>query len=170
MTSLAAVGAGAEANVWIPGLIIIAGILGVVVPVIPGLIVALAGVLLWAIDSGTMTGWVVFGLCVALYAAGLTLQFLIPGRRMKAAGIATSTLFIGLIVGIIGFFVVPVIGGPLGFVLGIFLVELSHSRDSARAWTATKAALRGVLHSMGIELLAGLAILTTWIVGVLVSR
>ena len=72
--------------------------------------------------------------------------------------------------GIIGFFVVPVIGGPLGFVLGIFLVELSHSRDSARAWTATKAALRGVLHSMGIELLAGLAILTTWIVGVLVSR
>jgi uncharacterized protein YqgC (DUF456 family) len=61
VTSLAAVGAGAEANVWIPGLIIIAGILGVVVPVIPGLIVALAGVLLWAIDSGTMTGWVVFG-------------------------------------------------------------------------------------------------------------
>ena len=143
MTSLAAVGAGAEANVWIPGLIIIAGILGVVVPVIPGPIVALAGVLLWAIDSGTMTGWVVFGLCVALYAAGLTLQFLIPGRRMKAAGIATSTLFIGLIVGIIGFFVVPVISGPLGFVLGIFLVELSHSRDSARAWTATKDALRG---------------------------
>lgn len=174
MTALAVLGAAAtetaSATVWVPGLIIVLGLLGVVVPVIPGLIVALGGVLVWAVDLGTTTGWIVFAICCALYAAALVLQFLIPGRRMKAAGIATSTLFIGLLVGIVGFFVVPVIGGPLGFVLGIYLVEYAHSRDGQRAWTSTKAALRGVLHSMGIELCAGLLILTTWIVGVVVSR
>ncbi|MEI2775402.1 MAG: DUF456 domain-containing protein [Tetrasphaera sp.] len=157
------------AATWVPGLIIIAGILGVIVPVIPGLIVALLGVLIWALDQGSTGGWIVFAICVLLYAAGLTLQFLIPGRRMKAAGVANSTLLIGLLVGIVGFFVVPVIGGPLGFVLGIYLVELSRSQDKARAWTSTKAALRGVLHSMGIELLAGLAILTTWVIGVIAT-
>lgn len=160
---------GSAAAVWVPGLIIIAGIIGVIVPVIPGLIVALLGVLIWALDESSAGGWVVFAICVLLYAAGLTLQFLIPGRRMKAAGVATSTLFIGLLVGIVGFFVVPVIGGPLGFVLGIYLVEMSRSQDRTRAWASTKAALTGVLHSMGIELCAGLGILTTWIVGVVLT-
>lgn len=167
MTALSPFGDGA--TVWISGLIIILGILGVIVPVIPGLIVALGGVLLWAADVGTTTGWVVFGICCLLYAAALVLQFLVPGRRLKAAGIATSTLFIGLVVGIVGFFVVPVIGGPLGFVLGIYLVELAHSQDRGRAWLSTKAALRGVLQSMGIELSAGMAILTTWVVGVILT-
>lgn len=162
--------APAGATLWVPALLIIVGILGVIIPVIPGLLIALLGVLIWAWDLGTTTGWVFFGLCAAVYAAGLTLQFLIPGRRMKAAGIATSTLVIGLLVGIVGFFVIPVIGGPIGFVLGIYLVETSRTRDREAAWTSTKAALRGILHSIGIELCAGLVILTTWVLGVVVTR
>ena len=118
---ITATSAAPEASFWLPGLIIILGLLGVIIPVIPGLIVALVGVLIWALDLGSSTGWIIFGVCVALYAAGLTLQFLIPGKKMKAAGIATSTLFLGLALGIVGFFVVPIIGGPLGFVLGIYL-------------------------------------------------
>lgn len=159
-----------SASFWLPGLLILVGLLGVVIPVIPGLIIALLGVLIWAIDYGSTTGWVVFGLCMAIYAAGLALQFLIPSKRMKAAGIATSTLLLGLALGIVGFFVVPVIGGPLGFVLGVFLVELGKSTDRSLAWRSTKAAVRGVLQSIGIELLAGMAILTTWVVGVIVTR
>lgn len=166
---ITATSAAPEASFWLPGLIIILGLLGVIIPVIPGLIVALVGVLIWALDLGSSTGWIVFGVCVALYAAGLTLQFLIPGKKMKAAGIATSTLFLGLALGIVGFFVVPIIGGPLGFVLGIYLVETGRSRDRSQAWAATKVAVRGVLQSIGIELLAGMAILTTWILGVLAT-
>ncbi len=158
------------ATLWVPALLIIVGILGVIIPVIPGLLIALLGVLIWAWDLGTAAGWVVFGVCVAVYAAGLTLQFLIPGRRMKAAGIATSTLAIGVLAGVVGFFVIPIIGAPIGFVLGIFLVETSRTRDREVAWVSTKAALRGVLHSIGIELCAGLVILTTWVLGVLATR
>ena len=157
-------------GIWLPGLLIVVGLVGVVIPVIPGLLIAVLGVLLWAYGLGTTTGWVVFGVCVGLYAAGLTLQFLIPGRRMKAAGIATSTLFFGLLIGIVGFFVVPVIGGPLGFVLGIYLIEMSRSQDRNTAWPSTKAALRGVLHSMGIELAAGMAIFTTWVIAAVLTR
>ena len=107
---------------------------------------------------------------MAIYAAGLTLQFLIPGKRMKAAGIETRTLLLGMLLGIVGFFALPVVGGPLGFVLGIYLIEMGQSRDRELAWRQTKVALRGVLHSIGIELLAGLAIVTTWVIGVLVTR
>lgn len=165
-----AVGVIPEAGIWVPGLLIVAGILGVLIPVIPGLLLALAGVAVWAADLGTRTGWSVFGVCVLIYLAGLTTQLLLPGRRMKAAGIATSTLALGVALGIVGFFVIPVIGGPIGFVLGIYLVESGKSRSREQAWRATKAALRGVLHSIGIELLAGMAILATWVAGVLITR
>ena len=94
------------ASIVLPGLLVIVGLLGVIIPVIPGLIVALIGVLIWALDLSTTAGWVVFGLCVAIYGCGLVAQFLIPGKRMKAAGISNLTLFLGVAVGIIGFFVV----------------------------------------------------------------
>ena len=53
---------------------------------------------------------------------------------------------------------IPVVGAIVGFVLGIFVVELGRSRDRAQAWTRTKHALVAVLHSMGIELAAGLVV------------
>ena len=72
--------------------------------------------------------------------------------------------------GVVGFFVIPVVGGPLGFVLGIYLVELAAPATRRPPGTRTKPALRAVLLSMGIELLAGLAIATTWVAGVLLNR
>ena len=68
---------------------------------------------------------------------------------------------------IVGLFVIPGIGLPIGFVFGVFAAEYVRFRDLERAWQATKSALRGVLHSMGIELSAATLIALTWTVGVL---
>ena len=45
-----------------------------------------------------------------------------------------------------------------------------HSRTASTAWVSTKAALKAVALSMGIELVAAFAIAVTWVVGVLLSR
>jgi uncharacterized protein YqgC (DUF456 family) len=142
---------------------------GIVVPVLPGLLLVLAGVFVWALSAGSTLGWVVFGLSAVLYLAGLALQYAVPGRRMREAGVRSSTLVLAVLLGIVGFFVIPVVGGAVGFVLGIYLVELGHSRDGSTAWRSTKAALKAVFVSIGIELLAGLAITTTWVAGVVAS-
>lgn len=157
-------------EVWLPGLLVVVGVLGIVVPVVPGLLFAVVGVLVWAVEQGSTTAWVVFGIAAATYLAGLAAQLLVPGRRLKAQGVGTATLLLALVLGVVGFFVVPVVGGPLGFVLGIFLVERVRSRDGAQAWTRTRHALRAVLTSMGIELTAGLLVAATWVVGVWVTR
>lgn len=159
-----------EATVWVPAVLILIGMVGIVIPVIPGLALCLAGVLVWAVDTSSPLGWSVFALCALLYLAGLALQYAVPGRRLREAGVRTSTLVLAVLLAVVGFFVIPVVGAAIGFVLGIYLVELGHSRDRVAAWTSTKAALKAVFLSMGIELLAALAIATTWIVGVLVSR
>ena len=67
--------------------------------------------------------------------------------------------------GNVGVFVVPIVGLLIGFVLGVFLVELLRRRNGSAAWSSTKAALLAVLHSMGIELIAGFAIIGTWLAG-----
>lgn len=158
-----------DESIWVPAVLILVGMVGIVVPVIPGLLLVLGAVLLWAWDTSSTLGWWIFGLAAALYAAGVALQYLIPGRRMKRAGIGTSTLVLAVLLGIVGFFVIPVVGGPIGFVLGIYLVEHSRSRNRQEAWTSTKTALRAVFLSIGIELAAGLAITTLWVAGVLIS-
>ena len=86
---------------------------------------------------------------------------------MKREGVGGLTLVLGVLGGIIGFFVIPVVGLPVGFVLGIFGAEYLRFRELDRAWSATKSALRGVLHSMGIELATALLIAITWTGGVL---
>ena len=159
-----------EATLWVPAVLILIGMVGIVVPVVPGLLLCLAGVFLWALDARSTVGWAVFGGCAALYLAGLALQYAVPGRRLREAGVRRSTLVLAVLLGVVGFFVIPVVGAAIGFVGGIFLVELGHSQDRSAAWTSTRAALKAVFLSMGIELLAALAIAVTWVVGVLISR
>ena len=69
----------------------------------------------------------------------------------------------GLCLGrVVGFFVVPVIGLLLGFVIGVFLAESARLRDRAQAWTATRVAIRAALTSVGIELAAAVTIAVGW--------
>lgn len=157
-------------EVWVPAVLILIGLVGIVVPILPGLLLVLGAVLLWAWQVSTPLGWWVFAGSAAFYAAGVALQYLIPGRHMRRAGVRTSTLVLAVALGIAGFFVIPVVGGPIGFVLGIYLVEHGRSRDARTAWASTKTALKAVFLSVGIELVAGLAIATTWVAGVLLSR
>ena len=152
----------------VTGLLMVVGLVGIVVPVVPGLLLTVAATLLWAYAHPAPGAWVVFWVAVVLYAAGVVTQYLLPGRKMRRERVGTSTMLLAVLLGIVGFFVIPVVGALVGFVLGIFLVELTRRQDRSAAWTSTKAALVAVLHSMGIELLAGLAILLTWIIGLIV--
>ncbi len=156
-------------SVWVPAILIIVGIVGIVVPVVPGLLLAVLGVLLWASETGGSTAWTVFGLCVAIYLAGVVVQLLVPGKRLRAQGVTTWTLLLAVLLGIVGMFVIPVIGFVIGFVGGIFLVEQGRSRNRAQAWARTKNAVGAVMTSMGIELIAGLLIAVTFVVGVLAT-
>lgn len=156
--------------VWLTALLMAVGVVGIVIPVVPGLFLVWGAVLLWTFTTGTTSAWVVFAICTIWYAAGLVAQYLIPGRRMRDAGVQTRTLVLAVVCAVVGFFVVPVLGAILGFVGGIYLVEYLRSRESVAAWSATKTALRAVALSMGIELSAAFAIAATWGVGAFIMR
>ena len=121
------------------GLAIAVGLVGVIVPLLPGTLLVFAAIAVWAVIEHTLVAWVVLGVVTA-------------------------------VLGIVGFFVVPVIGLLLGFILGVYLAELAARRDQRRAWAATVLALKAAALSVGVELAGGLIATLVWLAGVLLTQ
>ena len=149
-------------------LAIAVGLVGVVVPVLPGALLVLGAILVWAWDIGTGEAWVVFAVATTFIALGSVVKYVVPGRRLRTSGVPTSTLLLGGLLGIIGIFVIPVVGLVVGFVLGIYLAELRRVGVDA-AWPATKDALKAVGLSILIELVATLCAASVWAAGVVLT-
>ncbi len=148
--------------------VIAVGIAGIIVPVLPGTILVLGAILVWALDVSTTTGWVVLAVCATLLVAGSVVKYLVPGRRLKASGVPHRTLLVGALLAFVGFFVVPVVGMFIGFVLGVYVAERARV-GAAAAWPSTVHALKAVGVSILIELVAAFLAAVTWAVGVAVT-
>ncbi len=146
------------------GLVVLVGLVGVVVPLLPGTLLVGGAVVVWALEDGSTTAWVCTGVALALLVAGMVVKYAVPGKRLKSSGVPTSTLLRGAALAVLGFFVVPVLGAFLGFVLGVYLAEVRRL-GSQRAWPATRAALAAVGLSVLIELVAGLLAAVVWLGG-----
>lgn len=151
------------------GLAIAIGLVGVVVPLLPGGLLVLAAITVWALFEQNATGWVALGICAALIVTAAVVKYVWPAKRMRAADVGTPILVFGAICGIVGFFVIPVIGLVIGFVGGVFVGELIKRRDLTRAWAATVFAVKGVLLSMGVEFTGALLAAAVWAGAVLIG-
>ena len=147
--------------------VIAIGLVGILVPLVPGSILVFAAIAVWAFVVGTTVAWVTLGVAAAILAAALLVKYLWPMKRMRSAAIGTWSLLAGGALGIVGFFVVPVVGLVLGFVLGVFLAELALRRNSKVAWASTVHAIKGVALSVGVELTGALLATVVWVIGVL---
>lgn len=148
---------------------ILIGLVGIVVPVLPGLLLVWAGVTLWAVAENDATAWTVLVVATLVTAAGSIVKYLLPGRRLKESGVPWTTVALGAVTGVAGFFLVPVVGIVLGFVLGIFLAELLRLGSTAAAWPSTKQALAAVGWSILIELATALLVTGVWVVGLVLG-
>jgi len=150
------------------GLVIAVGVVGVLVPVLPGTALVAAAVLVWTIQGRT-TGYWVFGLAaLGLLVLGTVVKYAVPGRHLKQSGMPARTQLIGALVGVLGFFLVPVVGVVIGFVLGIYLAERARL-GAAAAGPSTRQAMRAVGLAILIELAAAVLAGVTWLVGVVVT-
>jgi uncharacterized protein YqgC (DUF456 family) len=151
-------------------LVIAVGLVGIVVPLIPGILLVFGAIAVWAVVENNVTAWVTLGVVGAVLAASTLIKYLWPMRRMRAADVGTSTLVAGAVLGIIGFFVIPVVGLVIGFVLGVYFAELARRHDQRVAWTSTVHALKGVALSVGVELAGALLATVAWVAGVYLTQ
>ncbi|NJP31767.1 DUF456 domain-containing protein [Micromonospora thermarum] len=152
----------------VAGLAILAGLAGVVVPGLPALPLCWGGVLVWAVFGGAGPGrWVVLALATVVTAGGAVVKYAWPGRNLKQSGVPTSSLLAGGLLGLVGFFAIPVVGLVLGFVAGVWGAERLRLGSNALAWPSTVHALKAAGLSMLVEFLAGLTVAGLWVAGLL---
>lgn len=152
------------------GVAIIAGLAGVVIPGLPALPLCWGGVLVWAIFGvDGWQRWPVLGAATVVAVLGVVVKYAWPGRNLKRTGVPNSSLLAGGLLGLVGFFVIPVIGLVIGFVLGVWLAERLRLGDSRLAWPATKQAVQAAGLAFLIEFTAGALIGTIWVAGLILT-
>ncbi|MGQ0716679.1 MAG: DUF456 domain-containing protein [Pseudonocardiales bacterium] len=151
------------------GVLIVVGLVGILLPVLPGLLLVLAGIAVWAVPRGDTVGWTVLSAATAIVVIGSVVKYLLPGRRLRDSGVPARTLGTGAVLGAVGFFVIPIAGLVVGFVLGVYLAERARLGDRSAAWPSTRRALVAVGWSILIELATGLLATAVWIGGVVLG-
>jgi uncharacterized protein YqgC (DUF456 family) len=150
------------------GLVIAIGLVGVLIPVLPGLFLVWGAIAVWALAVSSPVGWTVLAVTTALLVGGTVVKYVVPGRRLRQAGVPWGSTAAGGVLGLVGFFVLPVVGLLVGFVLGVYLAERHRLGVHALAWQSTRHALAAAGWSMLVELAAGVSMAICWLVGVLV--
>ncbi|HSK26515.1 MAG TPA: DUF456 domain-containing protein [Jiangellales bacterium] len=145
------------------GIAIAVGLVGIVVPVLPGLLLVWGAIAVWAVVESSAVGWALLAIATVLFALSQVVKYLVPGRRLRDAGVPSRAIVAGGVLGIIGFFVVPVVGLFVGFVGGVYLAELARLRRHDAAWPSTVHALKAAGLSILIELLTGLLLAVGWV-------
>lgn len=144
--------------------VMLVGLVGVVVPVLPGVaVVGLAGIVATFVLGIDGVGWVLVAVLAVVTVVGASASIVLPTRRGLRGDAARSSLTLAATLALVGFFVIPVVGLPVGAVLGLYLGELGRHGDRDRAWTST----RGVLQAYGVgvlvELVAALLLVAIWL-------
>jgi len=149
------------------GLAILVGLIGIVLPVLPGSPIIALAVLVWAIDAEAGAAWAVLAVVVLLLAAGWSATYVLTGRRVVKAGVPSSSIIVAGLAGIVGFFVLPVVGLFLFFPLALYAMERRRLGDGtaarASAWVAIRATALGMVVELGLASTAA----ATWLIAVL---
>lgn len=151
-------------------LAIVAGLVGAVVQVVPGGLVVGVAVFAWGAVTGGTVGWSVAALAVVLSVVGLVLKYLLAGRYLQRRGVPNRSLLVGAAAGLVGFFVIPVVGLFIGFIGGTYVSELQRLGDARAAKRATGHAMRATGISILVELALALLTALSWLVAVVAVR
>ncbi|WP_127354525.1 DUF456 domain-containing protein [Actinacidiphila soli] len=155
------------AQLCLVGAVMLLGLLGVLVPGVPGPLLCWAAVLWWATNQHTTLSWGILAATTGVLLLNLVLKWLLPTRSIRAAGVSWRALFVAWAAAVGGFFVVPVVGALLGFVVGLYVFERVRLGSHGGAWVSTRTAMRAIGLGILIELFACLLVAGAWLSAVI---
>lgn len=137
---------GTIALIIVCSILIVVGLVGVVLPILPGIPLSWLGLFIYAIGTGfdriSITTVVIFFILMVLT---LVLDFVAPmlgARKYKASRLGVFGAFLGFTAGI---FILGVWGIVLGPFIGAFVGELIAGKKSKQAFRSALGALLGFI-------------------------
>ncbi|MFE3991832.1 DUF456 domain-containing protein [Streptomyces goshikiensis] len=145
------------------GLVLALGVVGVLVPGVPGTWLVWAGLLWWALHERSSPAWTLLVSATALLLVVQVVKWLLPPRRLRGVGVTTRMAVYAGAGALVGFVVLPVVGAVPGFVGGIYLCERRRLGTSGEARASVRAVMRAVGTSVLVELFACLLVVAAWL-------
>lgn len=161
-TTLEAVTTGAAA------LLLVVGVLGTIIPILPGSLLTIGTLLVWAWVLGSTASWTAGLIGIALAVVGMSASAILTGRKMRRERIPRGPIIVGIVAGVVGMFIVPVVGLFLGFALGLLLAEYARRKDLSAAWRSSVEAMKSMGFGMLLECACASLATFAFVVGAIV--
>ncbi|WP_326653439.1 MULTISPECIES: DUF456 domain-containing protein [unclassified Streptomyces] len=149
------------------GLVMLLGLLGVLVPGVPGPWLIWAAMLWWSLHEQSGLAWALLVGSTVVLLVTQVVVWLLPPRRLRGVGVTRRMAMFAGAGALVGFFLVPVVGGILGFIGGIYGSERQRLGGHGPAMASTRAVMRAVGTSVLVELFACLLVAGAWLGAVL---
>ncbi|MGW1768859.1 DUF456 domain-containing protein [Streptomyces sp. NPDC002073] len=152
---------------FLVGLVMLLGVVGVLVPGVPGTWLVWAALLWWSLHEKTGTAWVLLVAATGLLLVVQVVKWLLPPRRLRGTGVTRRMVVFAGAGALLGFVLLPVLGSVPGFVGGIYLCERLRLGSRGEAAASTRTVMRAVGTSVLVELFACLVVAGAWLGAVL---
>ena len=150
---------------WLTLTFMLVGLVGLIVPVFPGLAVIWLAALIYGIAAGFgIKGWIIFILISILALAGGIVDNIFMGAKARESGAAWISIWVSYAAGIIFSLIFTPLIGLLAAPAGLFISELIHRKDWRPALKTVRAMLIGWGWSFVVRLIIGIAMTGLWMV------
>jgi uncharacterized protein YqgC (DUF456 family) len=152
----------------VAGILLAVAVFGSVYPVLPASLVALVTLIVWGWVLGSAASWTAAVIGALLICVGWSARALLTGRMLKKRHIPRGSILVAVLAGVVGMFVIPLVGLFVGFAAGLFVSEYVRQGDFQSALRSSVEALKatgvGMLVEFGTVSLAA----SVWMIGVII--
>lgn len=136
----------------IGSLLVVIGVIGAFVPVIPGTPFSYAALLLMQFTLGAPFSWTFLLIWGAVVGIIMTVDGLIPAEGARRMGGSKYGIYGCMIGGILGIFIFPPFGIILGPIAGAFIGEFTYGKKSKTAFKAALGSFAGFVVAMFLKI------------------
>ncbi|MGW7456098.1 DUF456 domain-containing protein [Streptomyces sp. NPDC054787] len=145
------------------GVVLLLGVLGVLIPGVPGTWLVWAGLMWWALHQRSALAWSLLVAATALLLVVQVVKWQLPPRRLRGLGITPRMAVFAGAGAVLGFVLLPVLGAVPGFVGGVYLCERLRLGTHGEARASVRGVMRAVGTSVLVELFACLLVVGAWV-------
>jgi hypothetical protein len=148
--------------------VMLVGLVGTLLPALPSIeLIWLATLGYGFIGGWALNGWGkwgpwLFALITLILIIGEAVIWWLGNFTAKKTGASWTAIALSIVLGIVGMFVIPIIGAIIGAMLGVFIVEYYRRRNWREALKATTGVLWGAGLSFGAQVVIGLVMIAIW--------
>lgn len=143
--------------------IMLFGLLGLIIPVLPGLVIIWVPALVYGLVTGfNWTSGLLFAGMTVLMIVGNLVDNLVMGAKAKQQGASWLAIGVALAAGILGSIAFPPFGGIIAALIGLFAVEMLRLKDLQLAFESARSMAVGCGWAAVIRFGMGIVMILLW--------